>query len=112
MFYGWSREAVVLYCVGIPLMMSLGKNETIRQLLELNTTHLATNSFITLPRCLSTVLEHKNNFYSLSFLERVQVDSAEEGFITFTALALSSRTNMVNYFLYYRSYNDTMGAFF
>ena len=85
-------EAVVLYCVGIPLMMSLGKNETMRQLLELNTTHLATNSFITLPRCLSTVLGALGIIFYIAFpfLERVQVDSAEEGFITFTALALSS----------------------
>lgn len=81
-------EAVVLYCIGIPVMMILCKNETMKNLLELDTTHVSKHSVITLPRCLSTVLGALGIIFYVAypFLERtidVEVN-------TFSALALTS----------------------
>lgn len=49
-------EAVVLYCVGIPSMIALSKNEAMVDLLQIEEPNSYKSSFITLPRCIATVL--------------------------------------------------------
>lgn len=85
-------EAVVLYCIGIPLMMSLSKNETMLNLLELDTSHISKQEVITLPRCLSTVLGALGIVFYVAYplLERVGMDQGEEVIDSMTALSLTS----------------------
>ncbi len=87
-------EAVVLYCVGIPMMLALSKNETMVDLLQLDTSHLSKKSLLTLESCLSIVLGALGIIFYVAypFLERVVIENAEETIQTFSALKLTSNS--------------------
>lgn len=80
-------EAVVLYCIGIPLMTALCKNQTMKDLLELDNSYISKHSLITLPRCISTVLGALGIIFYVAypFLERKE----EEMISTFSSLTLT-----------------------
>lgn len=84
-------EAVVLYCIGIPLMMALSKNQTMIELLELKCSQTPTNKLITLPRCISTVLGALGIIFYVAypFVERKGIEAGEEVVSTLSALALT-----------------------
>ncbi|MDE7264579.1 MAG: QueT transporter family protein [Anaeroplasmataceae bacterium] len=84
-------EAVVLYCVGIPLMMVLCKNQMMRELLELENSHIPKHSLITLPRCISTVLGALGIIFYIAypFLERTGIDAGQEVINSFSSLTLT-----------------------
>lgn len=84
-------EAVVLYCLGIPLMMALCKNETMIDLLELDNSHLSKRFMFSLPNCLSTVIGALGIIFYVAypFLERAVLEDDTESMQGFSALLLT-----------------------
>lgn len=81
-------EAVVLYCLGIPLMLVLYKNEMLKEVLELDSSTITKSNGITLPRCLSTLLGALGVIFYFAYplLERDSLDEVSG----FSAFALTT----------------------